>query len=541
MMKEVDLTFKDFLEKFNEFGKSEWITAYRQDYDKEEEDAGFYCALIQKDNIKKSLSDPSWDLSIGSGLPGFIFTCKNGTETEKYLRFPMETSEPLLVKRSFDGMKNSYWEVSEEFRYYYNLYEDRRNNKFILIDDNGDDEDVILMSENEIKIKIRLLKEFLAVKKMILALFFSLDRYSEKTIEELGIKEYHKQKKGKDFIYSIGARNWFFSSEDTRKSHGFLMGKKLIFGLPNYKPKISDFSEKEYIKFVIGIDGEGKEISYTCNEKELSNYFGKNKGKPHFLTPVLFKKEVLSKYYSQPEKYSIEDGYLRCGGMWGLRMDNNQSDFVMVYLGDLGHLSHKEQQYWKTFNLSTEGKISHVAWSRGFEAQFTDPEKSDLVFKQKFPHFQKLWEKKFGWTLFKPLNKEDKHHFKTLRIPLTEEQKEFDEQILSLTKIFIDSLNEKELGRGLDTKIDGGLNKLESFLNTYNFKFNGMLKFLRDLQSLRSSGVAHRKGSKYEKLKKKFSIEDRAFSKVFNDILILCIKVLATLENTVISTNEKKN
>jgi len=45
--------------------------------------------------------------------------------------------------------------------------------------------------------------------------------------------------------------------------------------------------------------------------------------------------------------------------------------------------------------------------------------------------------------LFKPLAEEDGHYFKTLRVPLTKEQKEFDEQVLALTKIFIDSLNEK--------------------------------------------------------------------------------------------------
>jgi hypothetical protein len=537
-MKKVDLTFKDFLEKFKEFGKGEWIIAY-SNYRETEEWYGFYCALITLDRIKRSLLNPSWDLRIGDGLPGHCFSYMHGKEEITYLRFSEEDVEPLLIKRNFNGIKEDYWEISEEFRHYFNLYEDRRNNKFILIDDNGDDEDVILLSENTIKIKLRLIREFLAVKKMALALLFSIDRFSDKSIEELRLKDYSEDIKGKDFIYSIGVRIWNFSPNDPIKAHGFLLGKKIIYGIENFKPQLFNNEKKKYADYIIGIDDEGKEVSYTCDEDELSNSFGKNKGKPHFLTPVLFKKEVLSKYYSQPEKYTVEDGILRCGNLWSLQMDNNQPDCIMAFLGDLGHLSYKEQQYWRTFNISTEGRISRVAWSRGFAAKFTDPEKSDLFFKQRFTYFQKKWENKFGWKLFKPLKEEDQHHFKTLRIPLTEDQREFDEQVLSLTKLFIDSLNEKELSRELTKDVSGGLNKLEAFLIIHNFRSDKMFKFLRNLQSLRSSAIAHRKGKNYEKLKKYFSIGDKDLSKIFDDILIKCIWVLNTLENKIIYSNKK--
>lgn len=192
-------------------------------------------------------------------------------------------------------MKDDYWEVSEEFRYYFNLYEDRRNKKFILIDDNGDDEEVILMYDKEIKIKSRLIKEFLAVKKMCLALFFDFNRFSEKTIEELGIKEYYKHKKGDNFIYSVGARNRDVFGDDTMKSQGFLMGKKLIFGLKDFKPKLFSRDEKKFVDFIIGVDDDGNEITHTSNDDKLANFFGKNQGAPYFLTPVLFKKDVFYK------------------------------------------------------------------------------------------------------------------------------------------------------------------------------------------------------------------------------------------------------
>ena len=537
MVKEIDLTFTDFLKKFDELGKGEWIITYSSHRD-DSEWSGFYSAFISEERIKKSLNDPSWDLSIGSGLPGFSFHFENGKEVGTYYKCSDEGVEPLIIWRSFHGMKDGYWEVSEEFRHYFNLYEDRPHNKFILINDNGDDEDVILMSDDEIKIKLRLVKEFLAVKKMRLTLFFDFNRFSEKTIEELGIKEYHEHKKGDDFIYSIGARSWDSFGDDKKKSQGFLMGKKLIRGLKDFNPKLFDRDEKKFVDFVIGVDEDGKEIAHTCNEDKLANFFGKNKGSPYFVTPVFFTKDVLTKYYSQPNKYSVEDGYLRCGGMWGLRMDNNHPDFVMAFLGDLGHLSYKEQLYWKSFNVATKGKMSHTAWARGFEAKFTDPEKSDLFFKQKFASFQEAWEKKFGWKLFKLLSKEDEHYFKTLRVPLTNEQKEFDEQVLAITKIFIDSLNEQELGKDMTIAKENpkGLDKFEAFLLSKGMRFNSMMEFLRNLQTLRSAGVAHRKGDNYEKAKKFFAIGEKDLPVIFDDILIKCIWVLNTLESRFIKS-----
>lgn len=531
-MTELDLTFKDFLDKFNVFGEGEWLTVYSGKKDDDEESLYFYSGLISPAHLKASLEDPSWDIQIGDGQPGFSYTFGAGGESEgTYSKSSDDGLEPLVIKRNFGGIKDGYWEVSEEFRLYFNLFEDKKNSKFILIDDDGDEEEVVIMDENEIKIKTKLIKKYLAVKKMSLALYFDLGRFSNRTLDQLGLKENHEQKKGDDYIYSIGVSPWDGYYLNQKRSFGSLRGKKIIGGLKDYHPSFFEKKDKKYIDFVIDIDSDGKEVLFTCNDDELSNYFGKNVGKPHYLTPVVFNKEVLTKYYSQPDKYSVEDGYLRCGGLWGLRMDNNSEEQVMVYLGDLGGLSYKEQLHWRSYNLSTKGRMSHVAWSRDFESEFTDPQKSDLYFKYKLDEFQKEWEKKYGWRLFLPLEKGDEHYLQSLHLPLTNGQKEFDEQVLSLVKVIIDSLNEKKLGEGLsvgpDTK---GIGKFESFLASKGLKFPQMIEFLKSLQMLRSGGVAHRKGEKYEKIKDYFLIGKKDLSVVFDDILMKSIWTLNTLD-----------
>ena len=66
-----------------------------------------------------------------------------------------------------------------------------------------------------------------------------------------------------------------------------------------------------------------------------------------------------------------------------------------------------------------------------------------------------------------------------------------------------------------------------------------MLEFLRDLQELRSTGVAHLKGSKYDKIKTTFGIGQKDLSKVFVDILINCITTMNSLENHFIQRGEQ--
>lgn len=284
-------------------------------------------------------------------------------------------------------------------------------------------------------------------------------------------------------------------------------------------------------------DTVGKKITFTCDESKLANFFGKNADAPNFLTKVFFKKEVLDKYYGKPSKYSIVDGYLlytREDGVneWGMPIDNNAKNCIMVYLGDLGKLPNEEQKYWKLYNV-IEGNRSSVSFTRDFKAEFCSPTEPALYFKEKFKIFNNGWNKKLGWNFFKPLSEEDKHHLKTLRVP-GNEQKEFDEVVLSLNKLIIDSLNISEMKKGLNFETgDKSISILGKYLKQkHNFNSIPMLDFLRNLQNLRSKGSAHRKGEDYKKAYEKFAKED--LPKTFEYILIESIKMLNTIENKIL-------
>jgi hypothetical protein len=280
--------------------------------------------------------------------------------------------------------------------------------------------------------------------------------------------------------------------------------------------------EKVYLAFIIGGDVDSPK-KYTCNPEVLSNYFGANKEAPNYLTSVFFKKEVMQKYYSS-EEYLIGDGRLSRRGSWSLRFDNNAKDHVSVFLGDLGQdLPTKEQEYWKSFNIFADGKkISRTNFERSFMGNFSDPENPEHEFKYFFSSFQVKWFDKHKWHLFLPLSVNDRHFFASIRSMLTNEQSEFDSQILALAKIVIDSLNKEELRKatGVSDPTVGSLSLFENFLvklNTQNLEKH--VSSLKAIQSIRSAGVAHRKGSEYEKVISKLKLNTNDFQAEFDRIL----------------------
>lgn len=514
-----------------------WITIY-QSRSVSDDDITIFSGLVPVDSIPKCLESESWDISIGQGGPGFVTYYNHGDERTEYHRNLNDHQiEPIVIFREFYGMKEDCLEIQEELRLFHNLYADPKRNVLVKIHNDGNEEDAVVIEPKKVEIKTKFIKQYMAAKQMGLAIYFDGFRYSKNEFSEDEYSKFSTQKHEKDISYFVHIGPWDSILGDENKSISRLLGKRIIFPPSIEKSAAWPFGEKKekFEEFIIGTDEDGEHIYYTSNPDELANYFGANPDAPHYLTPVFFKKEVLSKYYNNPEKFSVEDGYLRCGGLWGVRMDNDHPDLVMVFLGDLGRdLFHSEQLYWKSCNIPPEGKISATCFKRSFLAQFADPASEDLTFKSKFIQFAEKWSKKIGWTLFLPLNEKDSHLFTSLHVPVTNDHSEFDSQILAIAKILIDSLNEKEIGRATkaETKELPGIAKFGQFLSEAALDdHETYIEFLKDLYALRSSGVGHRKGKRFEKVAKRFELDKKPLKEVFVNILNRAEEMLDTLES----------
>ena len=485
--------------------------------------AAFWAALMPVENIDEAYRDYSWNSYIGTQCPGFIEYGDKITYEANPLNF--DSCLNIVQYREFYEIKPNYVEISEEFRLLNNLYHDINTNIFYEIEENGECTEVAKIINNDCAyIKLKSLMKFAAAKQMALLLFFDIRVKISGSLQKNGLKEFSTTVNEDGLFFGLwGGEQRLLETY----SYSILMGKRILLPKPveecGYEP-YSRNEENEYPEYIIGIDEYGEPRSYTSNPAKLSNYFGANPGAPHYLTPVFFKKEVLQRYLSRPNIFSVEAGYLRCQSLWGIEIDNEHKDMVSVYLGDLGRdLPVQEHSHWKQYNIATDARLSTNAVKRDFLCAFTQPEISDLRFKSNFKQFVNTWREQYQWDLFLPLSQNDEYNFKTLHLPITDGQEEFDHLVLSLVKTMIDSLNEKEIVKQFKnpTDLKGGISKLEYWLSELNLPdYQQQIKFLRNLQELRSTGTGHRKGKGYEKAAGVFGLNTDNYVDVFDRILL---------------------
>ena len=386
------------------------------------EEFGIYCALIPSHQVEQVLSKSSWDLTL------YHPEGDNGIE-------------PLIINREFNesqinyGKRTEYSEISEEFRLFQNLYHDKEKDEYIKIDDEGNEHIVAVVEPDCIQIRLLEIRQFLAIKEMYLSIQFSFKGDSAYSPEELGVGEDERGDEGETKPIrkstSDGDICWWHWRSRGYHDIRMLEGKRLIKPLPKSKSRSWEFvEERKYVEFIIDVDENGEEITHTSDA-------------PHSMAPVHFGKQVLDKYHDKPSIYLMGDTGVDCP-WWSMRIDNNHDDKVIVLLRDLSSLPYTEQQHWRIYNIPPEGGLSETYFKRYFEGSFTViSDRPEHRFKYRYADLQKESEKYLGWQLLRPLPPGDEYHLNALRIPATDEQRDFDELVLSLTKILIDSLNQR--------------------------------------------------------------------------------------------------
>ncbi|MEJ7631721.1 MAG: hypothetical protein WKF28_04390 [Rubrobacteraceae bacterium] len=489
----------DVHEEFSALGRGPWTVLYRSCHRSKRDDLGIYCGLASPDYRESALSSPNWDLMVTDGRPGFSQgPGENGELVTKYHSEGSEGEvEPLVLHREFHGVRPSHLEIVQEFRLFHNLWWNNELLAFMKAHEDGSEEVAIEVSESEVRVKTRFLRQYQAARQLDLLLFMDSVRHSPSADVALPVEENWRS----DTLCATRYPNpnTMLSSPMTR-----YLATRVIPPLPVERSGIWPYEEVDdyFPDFVIGYDDEGEEVRYSCNPDALANYFGANPDAPHYLTPVFFKREVLQKYYNNPEKYSVEDGHLRCSGLWGLRMDNDSPEHVVVFLGDLGRdLPKSERDYWRSHNVAPNGSMSQTGTRRAFLGEWAEAQSPDLKFRHLYRQFVAGWREQEGWALFREPIGSDTNLLQQLRIPLSESQTEFEDSIGILAKLLCDGLNDKEIQWRLPSRIEGekSISKLERWLRQEEYEnVDRDIKLLRDIQTLRSTATAHRKSSKYE-------------------------------------------
>lgn len=515
---------KDRIEQIEaRFIKDGWLTIYESDDGSMDDQSLVFCCIVYPRKMKSYKENREWIIEPGSeGKPSVIATNIKGKWKEKYYTYGEEGIEPFLFSRWFSHNSEHYIDVSEEFVLYFKLFEqgkDKQNRTYSFIDEVGDLEEVIRLVPRKVTIKLRYLLEYISVRKVHFAVCFDFMRMGP--TRQKGFHDMDKDFKTEHYFFNHFMR---VVPGVPNPMQSWIHGKVFIHPDPKKANRYHfSWEDKPQEKFITGYDANGNEILEDGK---------KENGK--LLKLTYFKKEVLNKYYNEPLKYQV-DGWHVKSRFFYLKIDNHHDDYVAVFLTELGSLPYKEQLHWKQYNIPPQRGMSRAYYNTMIEGKWAERSGTpDLFFKEKYSSFNEKWQNSFGWPFYKPLSKEDAHHFTSLHIPTTNNIKSFCEQILSLVKITIDSLNEEALAREtVLEKGDRGITKLEKFLLQRGIQMPDMFAFLRSLYDLRSGFLAHRFSSSNKKVKQAinyFDLKGDNIVGVATNIFVKSIHTMNTLE-----------
>lgn len=516
---------EDIHERFLALGSDPWTVVYASWRELNVGNGGVYVALAPPTQRSEAVRAPEWNLSMRAHGPGFSQTYDGESWVTKYEKGYDEGGfEPLILLRNYHGVVPEVLEVVEEFRLYHNLYWDEHTRQFMKPHDDGTSSAAVKMATDRVEINTKLIRQYQAARQLDLILFMDSVRMS---------------------IDEPAPDTQVWKSETlhaSRHSGRMSFGRGLNFSRylatrvlpppPIEKSGMWPYEEDDdyFPEFIIGVDSDGDDLRYTCNEAALANYFGANPDAPHYLTPVHFRRDVLQKYYENSELYVVSDGYLQCAGLWGIQIDNSAKESVVVFLGDLGRdLPRQERDYWRSYNIPPDAPVSETFIRRSFLGQSVKPTALDLQLRAEYISVGRAWAAKFGWDLFRKPEEADAGLLQRLRIPLNNSQAEFESSIRIMTQLFVDSLNESEIKKLLQVHHAErkGISKLEQWMVQSGYlHVERDIKFLRNLQNVRSKATAHRKGSDYESTLTKIFGEHRgvgAARMFFESALVLLV------------------
>ena len=479
-----------------------------------------FCALVDDEHLEECMRNHTWELQPGD------YSDRIDESHNRFLNFRMQPEPgitPLVYVISAKDERKPQFIINNDFRTVYSLFEKYVNHQrtdYVQTTSTCKEIRVLWVEDNVVKANINYIKEFLGITGLNLLLYYDTMIWSDKSYDEWGIKPQMNIPADCEDIAFLFSHLTGTGLDDKKKSGAWFQGKCVIRHGAVEELGAWKVNEEGYETFVVGQDGNGKEITVTCDEQQLPNLFTRKGDEYWTLTPVYFSSTVLDKYLANPDRYYVGDAYLDAP-YWGLKMDNDRTDgLVMSFLKDLGDLPYEEQQHWRQYNVvpPTSARLSDTAFKRSFLGVPTNPsEDMSLVFRQKYQEMRKTWNAKNGWDLIKPLSVSDESDFNNLH-QMTDENnlKDFTYQILTLTRSIIDSLNEKELLDRIDEtnsdyqkyvadhegKMDGSLLRLEWYLRTRGGYNAEMLSYLRKLQSYRSKNAAHRRGTSDKEMKK---------------------------------------
>ncbi len=430
-------------------------------------------------------------------------------------------SQHLLFWRTFEGWKGKgsrYPELLQEFAHISGVHWREEYEAFIRFDETGEIDPVVSISSSGdgfeamtlASVQRAALDDFVATGDYVLIRLFDFTLLRHSSFSTYG-----------NAPEVIGGVAHLRYRQKVNEGHAsYTRGYQVIRPRSGYDTiRLEMFDRwvnrpEQFVEFTI-YDWRNKKVTKVSTDpSSTTNYFESNGNNlPFEVSPAFFKPDVLLKYQSDPEKYTIETRRISCRAAWELKsFDVNEAGQVHAYICDLRTLPYSEQLHWLSHNEAPKASISERAFSADFMGEFHDSIDALDALKMQLGQ---LAENNVQW--WKPGRDDVLDQVFT---PRTSAKSDWGEAFLRLATLVNEGLLMKEIRTRLQKngvafeKGDLTLKLLERLWSSEAGE-SKKLTALREIQTIRSKVKSHRPSEEGDRIARRALAEFGSYTKHF--------------------------
>lgn len=449
----------------------------------------------------------------------------------------LDQGTDLVFGRSFEGWAREgkdYIELSQEYAHLCDIHWRAEYNAYCRYDHNGDLREVVsITSQNGNSDDSTLVTcKWLELERYLSFSNSSLVRLFDVTLIKKG--SFHGWADGPET--RIDESDQLFYRRKTSGHSSYVRGVQIIAPRRDHRTIASNFKRDEpeqprHVEFV-SYDWRNRRVCrISTDPRRTTNYFqAAENDLPFELSPAFFRSEVLSKYKTDREKYTLDPRSISCRSSWSLRgYDVNEAGQVHAYICDLRRLPYTELLHWLSYNEEPQTGISERAIANDFKGEWysaDDPRDQIIAIARRWDSKQVLWWKLRNTSLLQRANP-----------PLTASRDEWGDAFMDVSKIVIEGFDVAEIRRlltnsGVTFETPEGSIKLlerlaaEAHGRTSTIRFEG----LRTVQNIRSKIKGHSGGRDADEIVRAAISKHKSFAGHFKYVCSLVVTELEAIE-----------
>ena len=455
---------------------------------------------------------------------------------------PGDDIQRLIFARSFHGLRGHdaiTYEILQEFLHVSEIFWRSEKSAYCCFDEHGDFNEIISITPKDnnnsltlVTFQRKQLEQYLAASNSVLVRMFDF------TLFRRG--EFDGWSDDPEMTLCESDELAYRQKIDEGKA-SYTRGVQIV-GLSRPRSEIFESIKNGWNS---GNDNRGVEfIAVDCRNSRVTdistqasattNYFdASNNSLPYETSPAFFRPEVLHKYKSDREKYTVSEELrvVSCRGAWDLQTyDINDEGQVHTYLCYLRNLPYDEQVYWRSFNEQPRAGISERAYQSDFEGEWSEvftPLEKVLHIARRWADIDMAW-----WTL------RDAELLERVNTPCTTSPDEWAGAFKDLAKLIVEGFQVRAIRRRLHesgVSFEEGekiLKLIERFLVARQVLSDGMrLGSLRTVQYVRSNVDAHYGGGDAQKFAVDALVEHGSYTIHFGSVCKGVAHELEMIEN----------